>query len=68
MASTAGSIDPTELFGVVSGWLHDAGMSAVSGFAFSSWIGADMLDLEVYRFDLHMAASTPGPTDSVSTF
>ena len=60
-------MDPMESFGVVSGWLRDAGTSTVSGFAFLSWIGADMLDLEVYRFDLHMAALMPGSNDSIST-
>ena len=42
----AGSVDPTETFGVVSGWLRDAGTSAVSGFALSRLIDADILNLE----------------------
>ena len=45
-ALTAGSNDPTETFGVVSGWLHDVGTSMVSGFALSRLIDADILNLE----------------------
>ena len=44
--STAGSVDPMEAFGVVSGWLHDAGTSAVSGFVFLCWINADALNFQ----------------------
>ena len=45
-ASTAGSVDPMETFGVVSRWLHDAGTSTVSGFTLSRSIDADILNLE----------------------
>ena len=48
--SITGSVDPMEAFGVVSGWLHDAGMSTVSGFVFLHLV-------DLYRFDLDVAAS-----------
>ena len=44
------------------------GMSQVSHFAFLRYFGTDMLNLELYRSDLHVAASMPGPMDSMSTF
>ena len=66
--STAGSVDPTETFGVVSGWLRDAGTSVVSGFALSRLIDADAVNLDVYRCSLDPSASTPWSNDHVGPF
>ena len=43
---TPGPMDPMEMFGVVSGWLHNAGTSVVSGFTLSRLIDAYALDLQ----------------------
>ena len=66
--STAQSIDLQATPRRVSAWLSGLGTSLVSGFAFSSWIGADMLDLEVYRSDLDGNTSTLGSNDPMGTF
>ena len=43
---TPGPMDPMETFGVVSGWLLNAGTSTVSGFALSCLIDAYALNLQ----------------------
>ena len=43
---TPGSIDPTGTSGRVSGWLHGAGTSEVSHFAFSSCIDLHSFDFQ----------------------
>ena len=62
------SNDSVGPFWIVSGWLCYAGAFLISVFAFSSWIGADMLDLEVYRSDLDGNASTLGSNDPIGMF
>ena len=67
-ASTPGSMDLPATLSRVYEWLHRSGMSAVSHFIFSSWIGTDMLDLDIYRFDLDAATSMAGLMGPIATF
>ena len=67
-ASTPGSMDLPATLPRVYEWLRRSGMSVVSRFIFSSWIGADMLDLDIYRFDLDVATSTAGLMGPIATF
>ena len=66
--SMAGSVDPTETFGVVSGWLRDVGTSTVSGFALSCLIDADVVNLDIYRCGLDPSVSMPWSNDHVGLF
>ena len=61
-------MDPTEMFGDVWRWLHESDMSTVSGFEFLGLVGADALDLDLYRFNLVSSASPSTSNDSVRTF
>ena len=54
-----GPMDPTGTFRNVFGWLHNAGMSAVSGFVPLCYFVIQMLDLHLYRSDLDSSASPP---------
>ena len=56
--STPRSIDPIATFRREFGWLRGPSTSAVSRFALLRWFLIDTLDLDLYRFDLHAAAST----------
>ena len=55
--STPWSIDPIAMFRWEFGWLRGLGTSAVSRFTLLHWFLIDMLDLDLYRFDLHATAS-----------
>ncbi|KIM54555.1 hypothetical protein SCLCIDRAFT_30997 [Scleroderma citrinum Foug A] len=66
--STFGHMDSVSTFWWVSEWLGESGMSAVSLFVFSCYFGTDMLDLDVYRSDLHPAALPSTFDVSVRTF
>ena len=70
-ASTAGCMDPTETFRVVSAWLRGVAMSQVSCLAALRYFDIDTLDLGLYRCDLNPTAS-PSPSnesnDSVRRF
>ena len=61
-------MDPTETFGVVSGWLRDVGTSAVSGFVFSCHFVIHTLDLELSRHDLDSTTSALGSNDPIQVF
>ena len=63
-ASTPRSIDPIATFRREFGWLRGPGMSTVSRFALLRWFLIDTLDLDLYRFDLHAAASTSPSNES----
>ena len=63
-ASTPRSIDPIAMFQREFGWLRGPGTSAVSRFALLRWFLIDTLDLDLYRFDLHAAASTSPSNES----
>ena len=66
--STPGSMDLPATLPRVYKWLHHSGMSTVSCFIFLSWIGADMLNLDIYRFNLDVATSTAGPMGPIAMF
>ena len=63
--STAGPMDHTAMFRRIPGWLHDAHASQVSRFAFLCLFVIDMLDLDLYRLDLDVIASTPGSNNPI---
>ena len=63
-----GSMDLPATFRVISRWLHSMGMSQVSLLTFLRYFGTDTLDLDVYRSDLHPAASPSMFDVSVWTF
>ena len=60
---TDGSIDTVSTLWSVYKWLRSADAFQVSLSVFSHWFLIDMLDLDVYRFDLHPIASRPGSND-----
>ena len=64
----AGSMDSVSTFWKVSGWLHNVAMSQVSHFMLLRLIHADVLNLELYRYDLDSIPSTPESNDSIGTF
>ena len=67
-ASTPRSIDPIATFQREFRSLRGPGTSAVSRFALSCWFLIDTLDLDLYRFDLHVDGSTAGSNDPIQTF
>ena len=66
-AATDGSVDPTAMFQSVSEWLCELGVYPVSCFVFLRIFVVDVLDLDVYRCDLHMAVSPPRSVDLPAT-
>ena len=66
--STAGPMDPMEVFWNVCGWLRAVHKSQVSGFVPLRYFVAETLDPEVYRFNLHSSASTLGSNDPIGSF
>ena len=59
------SVSTLWTFQGVSGWLHSFGKYPVSHFVLSHWFLIDMLDLDLYRFNLHLIVLTAGSNDPI---
>ena len=68
IALTAGSNDLQAMFRVIWRWLRGARESVVSCFIFSPWFVVEMLDLELYRFNLDSIVTTAGSNNPNGTF
>ena len=66
--STDGSVDVQVTFQNVCRWLRDVGTYPVSRFVFFRCFVTDVLDPELYRFDLDAVRSTAGSNDPMETF
>ena len=66
--STPGSNNSVSTIWMVSGWLCELGMFQVSCFAVQRFADVYTLDLDVYRRDLDVAASTHGSNDPIQMF
>ena len=68
IASLPQSIDLQASLRCVSAWLSGPSTSLVSCFIFLCLFVIHMLDLDIYRHDLDVAASTHGSNDPIQTF